>query len=145
MRQEIGRMIARERLVAAASAAFSVLGLLLASVGIFGVAASTVARRTPEIGIRVALGASRWSVVREALRDTLVTFAAGLAAGIGAAVVAVRLAAPFVGDLLFGLSPTDWPTLAGAGLVIFVVAVAACVLPARRAVGIDPLAAIRDE
>ena len=144
MRQEIDRMLARERLLAATSAGFSLLGLLLASVGIFGVAAATVARRTTEIGIRMALGAPPWTVVREALRDTLVTFAAGLAAGLGAAVVAVRLAAPFVGDLLFGLAPTDGATLAGAGLVMLLIAVAACVLPARRAVRIDPLAAIRE-
>jgi putative ABC transport system permease protein len=144
MRQEIGRMVAREQLVAATSTGFSLVGLLLASVGIFGVAASTVARRTSDIGIRMALGASRWTVIREALRDTLLTFAAGLAGGIVAAVAAARLAAPFVGDLLFGLAPTDAATLAGAGLVMLLVAVAACVLPARRAVRIDPLAAIRE-
>jgi len=144
MRQEIDRMIARERLVAATSAGFSLLGLLLAAVGIFGVAAATVARRTTEIGIRMALGASRGTVVRAALRDTLLTFATGLAGGLVAAVVAVRLAAPFVGDLLFGLAPTDAATFVGAGLVMLLVAIAACVLPARRAVRIDPLAAIRE-
>jgi predicted permease len=145
MREEIDRMVARERLVAATSTAFSLVGLLLASVGIFGVAASTVARRTSDIGIRMALGAGRWAVIREALRDTLLTFTAGVAAGVVAALLALRLAAPVIGDLLFGLTPTDTATVVGAGLVMLLVAVAACVLPARRAVRIDPLAAIRDQ
>jgi len=144
MRQEIGRMIARERLVAATSAGFGLIGLLLASVGIFGVAASTVARRTADIGIRMALGASRRAVLGEALRDTALTFAAGLAAGVAGTWLALRLAAPIVGDLLYGLTPTDTLTLAGAAVVMLAVAGAACLLPARRAVRIDPLTAIRE-
>ena len=72
------RSVASERLVAAASTAFSLLGALLASVGLFGVAAATVAQRTPELGIRMALGAGRWAVIREALGETLQVFAAGL-------------------------------------------------------------------
>ena len=144
MRQEIGRMIARERLVAATSAGFGLIGLLLASVGIFGVAASTVARRTADIGIRMALGASRRAVLGEALRDTALTFAAGLAAGVAGTWLALRLAAPIVGDLLYGLTPTDTLTLAGAAIVMLAVAGAACLLPARRAVRIDPLTAIRE-
>ena len=82
MRQEIARSVARERLVAMTSTAFSLLGALLASIGIFGVAAATVAQRTTELGIRMALGAGRWTVVREALGETLQVFAAGLAAGL---------------------------------------------------------------
>ena len=71
MRQEIDRDIATERMVAAISAFFGLLGLLLASIGIFGVASYTVAQRTNELGIRMALGAGRWSVIRESLRDTM--------------------------------------------------------------------------
>jgi ABC-type antimicrobial peptide transport system permease subunit len=145
MRQEIDRSIARERMVAATSAFFSLLGLLLASIGIFGVAASTVARRTHELGIRMALGAGRWSVIRESLRDTMLVFGAGLAAGIIAAIVAVWLTAGVISDLLFGLTAADAANIVGAVLVMVVVAVAACVLPARRATRIDPLAAIRHE
>ena len=145
MRQEIARSVARERLVATTSTAFSLLGVLLASIGIFGVAAATVAQRTTELGIRMALGAGRWTVVREALGETLQVFAAGLAAGLVLAAIAVRVTATLVGDLLFGVTATDTATVAGAALVMLLVAAAACLLPARRAVSIDPLAAIRDQ
>ena len=136
--------IAQERLVAATSTGFGVLGLLLAAVGIFGVAASTVAQRTAELGIRMALGAGRWAVIREALRETLQVVVAGLAAGLVAATIAVRLVAALVGDLLFGLTATDTITVIGSGLVMLAVALAACLLPVRRAIAIDPLAAIRE-
>jgi predicted permease len=145
MRQEMARSVARERLVATTSAAFSLLGVLLASIGIFGVAAATVAQRTTELGIRMALGAGRWAVVREALSETLSVFAAGLAAGLVLAAIAVRATATVVGDLLFGVTATDTATVAGAAVVMLLVAAAACLLPARRAVSIDPLAAIRDQ
>ena len=145
MRQEIDRNIAKERMVAATSAFFSLLGLLLVSIGIFGVASYTVAQRTNELGIRRALGASRWSVIRESLRDTMQVFGAGLAAGILAAIVAVRLTASFISDLLFGLTAGDLANIVGAVLLMVAVAVAACILPARRATRIDVLTAIRDE
>jgi predicted permease len=145
MRQEIDRSIAKERLVAATSAFFSLLGLMLVSIGIFGVASSTVVQRTNELGIRMALGAGRWSVIRESLRDTMVFFGAGLAAGIIAAIVAVRLTASVISDLLFGLTAADAANIVGAVLLLLVVALTACILPARRATRIDPLAAIRHE
>ena len=145
MRQEIDRNIAKERMVAAASAFFSLLGLLLASIGIFGVASYTVAQRTTELGIRTALGASRWAVIRESLRDTIQVFGAGLAAGIIAAIAAVRLTASFISDLLFGLTAADAANIVGAVFLMIVVALAACILPARRATRIDVLTAIRDE
>jgi macrolide transport system ATP-binding/permease protein len=145
MRQEIDRNLAQERMVAATSGLFSLLGLLLVSVGIFGVASYTVAQRTSELGIRMALGASRWSVIRESLRDTMTVFGAGLAAGIIVAVAAVRLTAGFISDLLFGLTATDAANIVGAVLLIVAVALAACILPARRATRIDPLTAIRHE
>ena len=91
MREDIDRDIAKERMVAAISAFFSGLGLLLASIGIFGVASYTVAQRTKELAIRRALGAGWWSVIRESLRETTVVFGLGLAAGTLAAVAAVRL------------------------------------------------------
>jgi putative ABC transport system permease protein len=144
MRQEMARTIAKERLVAATSTGFGLLGMLLAAVGIFGVAASTVAQRTSELGIRMALGAGRWAVIREALRETIQVFAAGLAAGLVAAVVTVRLVAALVGDLLFGLTATDTATVIGSAFVMLAVALAACLLPVRRAVTIDPLSAIRE-
>jgi predicted permease len=145
MRQDIDRSIAKERMVAATSAFFSLLGLMLASIGIFGVASYTVAQRTNELGIRMALGASRWSVIRASLRETMVVFGVGLAVGIIAAIAAVRLTASFISDLLFGLTATDAANIVGAVLMMAAVTLAACVLPARRATRIDPLAAIRHE
>ena len=145
MRQEIDRDIAKERMVAATSAFFSLLGLLLVSIGIFGVASFTVAQRTTELGIRTALGASRWSVIRESLRDTMQVFGTGLAAGIIAAIVAVRLTASFISDLLFGLTAADVANIVAAVLVMVAVALAACILPARRATRIDVLTAMRNE
>jgi ABC-type antimicrobial peptide transport system permease subunit len=145
MRQEIDRNIAKERMVATTSAFFGLLGLLLVSIGIFGVASYTVAQRTSELGIRMALGATPWSVVRESLRDTIVVFGAGLAAGVMAAIAAVQLTASFISDLLFGLTSTDVTNIVGAMLLMVGVALAACILPARRATRIDPLTAIRHQ
>ena len=141
----MNRNLARERMVAAISAFFGLLGLSLACIGIFGVAASTVAQRTNELGIRMALGADRWSVIRQSLGDTMLVFCAGLAAGLIAAIVAVRVSASFIADLLFGVTATDTANFAVAVLVMVVVALAACILPARRATRIDPLTAIRHE
>jgi putative ABC transport system permease protein len=145
MREDIDRDIAKERMVAALSAFFSFLGLLLASIGIFGVASYTVAQRTKELAIRRALGADRWSVIRESLRETIVVFGLGLVAGTLAAVAAARFTASVVADLLFGLTATDAANIALAVAVMVTVALAACVLPAHRATTIDPLAGLREE
>ena len=145
MHEDIDRDIAKERMVAALSAFFSFLGLLLASIGIFGVASYTVAQRTKELAIRRALGADRWSVIRESLRETMVVFGLGLAAGTLAAVAAARFTASVIADLLFGLTATDAANIALAVAVMVTVALAACVLPAHRATTIDPLAGLREE
>ena len=145
MRQQIDDSIAKERMVAATSAFFSFLGLLLASLGLFGMASYTVAQRTNELGIRLALGAGRWSVIRESLWETMLAFTAGLAAGILAAMAALRLTASFLAGLLFGLTATDAANIVGAVLLMIAVALAASILPASRATRIDPLAALRYE
>ena len=145
MRDEIARDMATERMVATTSAFFGALGVLLVSIGLFGVASYTVAQRTIEIGIRMALGASAWSVIRESLRETMWVFAAGLVAGTLAAIAAVRFTASIMSDLLFGLTATDTLNIAGAVTVMIVVALAACIIPARHATKVDPLVAIRCE
>jgi predicted permease len=145
MQQEIGQNVAKERIVAATSSFFSLLALLLASIGIFGVASSTVAQRTNELGIRMALGAGPWSVIRESLRETMLVFGAGLVAGTMAAVTAVQVTKSFISELLFGLDATDTANIAAAVFVMAAIALIACILPARRATRIDPLAAIRHE
>ena len=103
--------------------------------------------RETEIWLRIyKKGSGKPSIsVGEALGETLQVFAAGLAAGLVMAAIAVRATATVVGDLLFGVTATDTATVAGAALVMLLVASAACLLPARRAVSIDPLAAIRDQ
>jgi ABC-type antimicrobial peptide transport system permease subunit len=145
MQNEMDRSIARERMVAAISAFFSTLGLVLACVGLFGVASYAVAQRTNELGIRIALGAGRWDVICESLRDTLLVFGAGLIAGVLSAIAGVRLAAAAISDLLFGLTATDSLNIAIAVSVMIAVAILACVVPARRAATVDPLVAIRYE
>jgi ABC-type antimicrobial peptide transport system permease subunit len=143
--EDLSRLLAKERMVAATSGFFSIVGLLLASIGIFGVASATVAQRTKELAIRRALGAGRWSVIRESLRETTTVLALGLIAGTLAAVLLVRLSASAISDLLFGLSATDAANLAAPTAVMVLVALAACILPARRAATIDPLVGIREE
>ena len=143
MRQEIAQDIATERMVAATSGFFGALGVLLVSIGLFGVASYAVAQRTTELGIRIALGASQWSVIRESLKETMWVFAAGLLTGTVAAITAVRFTASMMSDLLFGLTSTDALNIVGAVIVMIVVALAACIIPARHATKVDPLVAIR--
>jgi len=145
MRQEIDRSIAKERMVAATSALFSLFGLLLAAIGIYGVASSTVAQRTNEIGVRMALGAGAWPVIRDALRDTIVVFAAGLAVGILAAIAVLRVTASFVSDLLFGLNALDAANVSVSAFAMVLVVLVACIVPARRATSVDPVIALRYE
>jgi predicted permease len=143
--EAMNKSIARERMVAAISGFFGLLGLALACIGIFGVASATVTQRTHELGIRMALGADRWSVIHASLRETTVVFCAGLMLGVFAAMVGVRLTAHYTAELLFGLSATDTANMLAAVLLMIAVALMACILPVRRATRIDPLTAIRHD
>jgi len=145
MQDVIDRSIAQERMVAATSGFFGVLALVLSAIGVFGVASFTVARRTNEFGVRIALGAGRWDVIRESLQETVLVFGMGLIVGAALAFVGTRLAASMIAGLLFGLTATDWTNIAGTGLVLCAVAIAACTIPAIRATRIDPVEAIRYE
>ena len=131
----------RERLLATLSGFFGALALLLASIGLYGLLAYSVASRTNEIGIRMALGAQarnvRWLILREALLLLL----AGIAVGAPLIVAVTRLAK----TLLFGLTPTDPVSLGLAALLLIAVTLLAGYLPARRATKIDPIAALRHE
>jgi predicted permease len=139
--QWIQDSLLRERLMAMLSGLFGALAVMLAVVGLYGVVSYTVARRTNEIGIRIALGASRQAVVALILREAAVLLAAGLSAGTILSLAVGRFAAAF----LFGLEPHDPLTLAGAGIAIAVVAAAASYLPARRASSLNPVIALRQE
>jgi predicted permease len=137
----VDRSITRERMIARVSAFFGVLALVLAAIGLYGVLSYSTARRTREIGIRMALGAPGGRIMTGILRETMTLVAVGLAIGIPAALACSRL----VRTALFGLDPTDPATFAGAVLVVVSVALLAGFLPARRASRIDPLAALRCE
>jgi predicted permease len=141
--ESLNRSIARERMVAATSGFFGLTGLALAGLGLFGVAASAVAHRTRELGLRVALGAGRWTVMGEALRGTAAVFAGGLAAGIVATTIAVRQLDHLVAGLVIGLRPSDWMMVAWATTAMLAVAVLSAILPAVRAARVDPLIAMR--
>ncbi len=142
---EIDAALVRERLVATLSGVFAGVALVLVCVGLYGLLAFSVTRRSPEIGIRVALGATppavRWMIARQALGVVL----AGLALGVPAAWISARLLSAQLDGLVFQLTPTDPATLAAAALVLVLVATYAGLLPAHRATRIDPATALRSE
>jgi putative ABC transport system permease protein len=131
----------RERLLATLSSFFGLLAAVLATVGLYGVIAYMVARRTNEIGIRMALGAAPRQILAMVLSEAGRLLAIGVAVGVVLTVAAGRWAA----SLLFGLKPYDPKTLAAVVVGLGLVAVAASVVPARRAANLDPMAALRDE
>jgi len=137
----IEQSIVEERLIAELSGFFGVLALLLAATGLYGVMAYAMSRRASEIGLRMTLGADRRDVIRMVLRETLLLVAAGVAVGLPVALAAGRL----VAATLAQLSASDPATLAGATLVLLLVALAAGWAPAYRASRIDPLSALRQE
>ena len=141
MEQQVNASLMRERLLATLSGAFAVLALILTAVGLYGVMAYSVSRRGREIGIRMALGARRGSVLWQMLRQTIGVSTLGIALGIGAVLLTTR----YVSTLLFGLSERDPSTLAGVALVLLITASVAGFFPARRAATIDPVRAIKTE
>jgi predicted permease len=120
---------------------FALLGLLLAAVGIYGVVSFLVTQRTREIGVRMALGARAQDVRRLVVRDGMTPVMAGAVCGLAAAIPASRA----IRSLLFGVAPFDALSFAVAPLLLVLVALAACLLPARRASRVDPLVALRDQ
>jgi ABC-type antimicrobial peptide transport system permease subunit len=130
-----------QRLLATLSGVFGLLALLLASIGLYGVMAYSVARRSNEVGIRMALGADRRRVVGAVVRETMTLVGAGLVVGMITAWGTTRL----IASTLFGLTAMDPPTLASAVLVMIAVALVAGYVPARRAAAVDPVVALRAE
>ena len=141
MQEQIQGRLNQDRLNAQLVSFFGALALILACIGLYGVMAQGVARRTNEIGIRMALGAQGGNIAWMVLRETLVLVIAGLALGVPAALLAARL----ISTQLFGLSPTDPLTLIAAAVVLTFVALLAGYIPARRASRVDPLTALRYE
>ena len=142
---QVDAMLGRERLVATLSTLFGLVALLLAVVGLYGLMAFSVVRRTNEMGIRMALGAARLHVVRMVMREALLLAGLGVALGVPAAFVLGRLAANKVSGLLFGLTATDPLTMTGAVALLGAAAAAAAYLPAARAARVDPIVALRNE
>ena len=120
---------------------FAVVALVLAIAGVYGVMAYTVTQRVPEIGLRVALGASPSDVLGLVLRDGGVLIAIGLAAGAALSFAGAR----FISGMLFGVSAKDPLVFAGVSLLVALAALAACLVPGRRALRVDPLLALRAE
>jgi macrolide transport system ATP-binding/permease protein len=138
---DIDRTINQEITFAKLCSGFAILALVIACVGLYGTVSYNVARRTGEIGIRMALGAQRGGVILMVLREVLVLAAAGLAIGMATALVASK----FIASFLYGMAPNDGLTLTLATLTLIGAALLAGYLPSRRASQIDPMAALRHE
>jgi predicted permease len=127
--------------IARLASAFGVLAIVLAGVGLYGIMAFTVARRTRDIGIRMTLGASRSTILRQVLRETLTLMLIGIAVGVPIALAGTRL----IRSMLFGLGAADPIALAAACTILAAIAAAASYIPARRASQVDPMVALRYE
>ncbi len=137
----VARSLGQRRFALLLLGAFAGLALLLAAVGIYGVAAFLAGQRVREVGIRIALGARRRDVLALFLGESARFAGAGLAAGLALAIAATRL----LKTMLFGIAPTDPLSFAAVALVLTAVAMAASWIPARRAARLDPMAALRHE
>ena len=139
--QQVADRFNDDRMVARLTMLFGALALMLAAIGLYGVTAYTVALRTSEIGIRMALGAKRGSVVTMVMRGAVIQAGIGLAIGIPVALMCVR----FVKAQLYEITNADATVMAGAILTLAVAACVAGLIPARRAASIDPMRALRTE
>ena len=139
--REVENRFQQERLFAQAGTMFGGLALLVASVGLFGLMSYSVARRTSEIGVRMALGAERADVLQLVMRESMTLVLVGVLLGLAAAIAASRP----IASLLFGLAPADPMTIAAAIAVMLLLSSVAAYLPARRASRVDPMVALRYE
>jgi predicted permease len=139
--EQVEKRFQQEKLFARAYAMFGGLALLLASVGLFGLMSYSVARRTNEIGVRMALGAQPGDVLRLVMRESMILVAIGAVLGVAAALASARL----IAAQLFGVPPTDVVALAAAIGIMTAVSAFAGYLPARRAARVDPMVALRYE
>jgi predicted permease len=139
MDQVIGVSIGNERLTTVLMISFAALALLMAGIGVFGVTAYSVSQRTHELGIRMALGANRGSVLALVLRQEMGACLMGIAAGI----LGAFFLASLLESLLFGVTARDGVTLSAAAIVLLAVTMLACLIPAHRATRVDPVTALR--
>jgi len=141
MSQLASESVAPQRVVMLLLAVFGAMAVLMATVGIYGVIANSVAQRTREIGIRMSLGARPEDVLRLVLGQGLALVMIGLMIGLGGVLTLTR----FLSSVLYGIRPTDPTTLTAAASVLAGAALLACYLPARRAMHVDPMVALRYE
>jgi len=141
MDAQLDQSLLNDRLIATLSAAFGGLATLLAVIGLYGVMAFTVARRTREIGVRMALGAVQGNVIWLVMREVLVLVGTGIVLGLGASVALSK----YVSSQLYGLTASDPATITGAALLLAGVALLAGYIPARRATRVNPVLALRYE
>ena len=137
--QQISDRFTEERMISRLSTLFGALALLLAVIGLYGVTAYSVVRRTPEIGVRMALGAERGGVIAMVMRGAMIQAALGLAIGIPVALLCVR----FVKSQLYEITGADFNVMAGAVVTLALAAFVAGIIPARRAASINPVSALR--
>jgi putative ABC transport system permease protein len=131
--------IEQPRFFALLAGAFAALAMVLAAIGIYGVMAFVVSQRTSEIGVRMALGATSREVFRLVLGDGLQLTAVGLVIGVAGSIGVGR----WLKSLLYGVGSGDWKTMAATAVLLLAVATLACLLPARRAMRVDPMTALR--
>jgi ABC-type antimicrobial peptide transport system permease subunit len=139
--EEVDRSVVDQRLTAQLSSVFSLVAVFLACMGIYGLMSYAVVHRTNEIGIRMALGAQQAQVLRLIMRQGFFLAAAGVVVGVALAFVFMR----FLASLLFGVRPVDPVTFVCVALLLMLVSLLACYLPARRAMRVDPVVALRYE
>jgi putative ABC transport system permease protein len=141
MRQVVDAAMAQERLLSTVASLFGALALVVAAIGLYGVRSFAIASRTKEIGIRVALGATRMGILRSLLGQGVALVIAGVGLGTGAALLMTRPIESF----LYQVQPNDPATFAGVAAVLGLSTLIASYLPARRATRIDPVTALRSE
>lgn len=141
MDEAVSASLGRQRLAATLVGGFSLLALFLAALGLYGVLSYSVTQRTREIGIRIALGSPHGNIIRLVLRQAMVMVGVGIVLGLALAIVCGPLFRHFV----YGVAPHDPLTIVGAATVLTGIALLACWIPARRAVGVDPMVSLRHE
>ena len=139
--EQIDRLLFQERLVARVSGFFGLLALVLACIGLYGLLSYEVARRTREIGIRMALGAQQQDVLRLVVGQGIILAIVGAAVGVGVALGVLR----YLKSMLYNVHANDPVTIASVAILLLLVALAACYIPARRATRVDPMVALRYE